>query len=186
MKTAYSLTRRGILKAGLAFAACNALPALAYGAYSSEPEETVRSLHLYNTHTGESLKTVYWEQGVYVTESLKDIGYILRDHRTNDMKDIDVRLLDIIAAVHKKTDSRRPFEVISGYRSPKTNALLYEHTRGVNPNSLHMSGRAIDVRLSGYHLKALRDAAVSLQRGGVGYYPESDFVHIDTGAVQQW
>ena len=186
MKTAYSLTRRTLVKAGLAFAACNALPRLAYADYSPVPEETARSLHFYNIHTGESLKTVYWEQGVYVTESLKDISYILRDHRANEMKDIDLHLLDVIAGLHRKVDSRKPIEVISGYRSPRTNALLYEHSRGVNPNSLHMSGRAIDIRLGDIRLKALRDTAIAMQQGGVGYYPESGFVHVDTGAIQHW
>lgn len=183
MKTTDLLTRRSVLKAGLAFAAYSSLPPFAYGALA---KDTTRSLHLYNVHTGESIKTVYWEDGVYVTESMKDINYVLRDYRTNDMIDMDPRLLDLIAAVHKKVGSRRPFEVISGYRTPKTNEMLYEHSTGVNPNSPHMYGKAIDIRLGDCHLRNLQKAAIALRQGGVGYYPASDFVHVDTGPVKVW
>jgi len=182
MKTIDLPTRRSIIKAGLAFAACSPLPVFS----STAHQETTRSLHLHNIHTGESLKTVYWEEGVYITESLKDINYILRDHRTDDMINIAPHLLDVIAALHKKVHSRRPFEVISGYRSPRSNALLYESSGGVNPNSLHMYGKAIDIRLGDCHLRHLRNAAIAMRQGGVGYYPESDFVHVDTGAIKYW
>jgi uncharacterized protein YcbK (DUF882 family) len=184
MKTGGLLTRRSIIKAGMALAACSTLPSFAYASLQTEK---VRSLHLYNIHTGEALKTVYWEDGVYITDSLKDIDYILRDHRTNDMKSMEPRLLDVIAHLHKRMESHKPFEVISGYRSPRTNRMLYEHSRGgVNPNSLHMYGRAIDIRLHDRSLKALRNTAIAMRQGGVGYYPESGFVHIDTGSVKHW
>src|ERR1700744_275366 len=124
MKTTDLLTRRSIIKAGLALVASNALPVFATNAYSALSHENTRSLHLYNIHTGEGLKTVYWEDGVYITESLKDINYVLRDYRTNDMIAIDPRLLDLIHRLHKKVGSHKPFDVISGYRSPRTNAML--------------------------------------------------------------
>ena len=129
---------------------------------------------------------MYWERGLYLTESLKDIAYILRDFRTNDMKDIDPHLLDTIYFLHKRLESRKPYDVISGYRTHRTNEMLYEHTRGVNPNSLHMYGRAIDICLSDRRLSDVHRAAMAMRKGGVGYYPASGFVHIDTGPVKYW
>lgn len=182
MNSDYLLTRRSLVKAGFAILACSTVPSFAR-AYAAK--ET-RTLHFHNIHTGETLKTVYWEQGVYVTEALKDIAYILRDHYDNDMKTIDPHLLDVIAYLHTVLGSTKPFEVISGYRSPRTNAMLYRESRGVNPQSLHMSGKAIDIRLRDERLKAIRDKAVAMRQGGVGYYPHSDFVHVDTGPVKHW
>lgn len=184
MKTSDLFTRRSVIKAGLAFMACSSLPSFASNSHLAADE--MRALHLYNIHTGESIKTIYWEQGVYITDALKDINYVLRDFRTNDMTDMDPRLLDLLNILHKKVGSHRPFEVISGYRTPRTNEMLYEHTKGVNPHSLHMYGKAIDIRLHDCHLKKLRNTAMAMQKGGVGYYPESDFVHIDTGPVKSW
>ncbi len=178
-----SLTRRSFIKAGLALIAYNALPSFAYAHITKQP---TRSLHLHNIHTGESIKTIYWEEGVYITESMKDISYILRDHHTNDMKDINPHLLDIVSYLHRALDTSRPFEVISGYRSPHTNAMLCRYSRGVNPHSLHMEGKAIDLRLGNKHLKTIRNKAVAMHQGGVGYYPRSDFVHLDVGPVKYW
>lgn len=180
------LTRRSFLKAGLALAASSIVPSCALAAADTFGGEATRSLHFHNVHTGENLKTVYWEQGVYVSDALKDIAYILRDYRTNDMIGIDPHLLDMISLLHRKLDSRKPFDVISGYRTPRTNAYLYKHTGGVNPNSLHMQGKAIDIRLDDCRLHKVRDMAVAMRRGGVGYYPESDFVHIDSGPIKHW
>ena len=162
--------------------ACAAIPSLARASLSA-PE---RSLHFYNTHTGESLKTVYWQDGKYIGEALKDISYVLRDHRTNDMENIDPKLLDLLTDLHKELDSRKPFEVISGYRSPRTNALLHSHSNGVASKSLHMQGKAIDIRLTDRSLSTVRKAALSMGQGGVGYYPSSNFVHVDTGDVRHW
>ena len=160
------------------------MPKLARASTTIEP--ATRTLNFHNIHTGESLKSTYWEMGSYLPESLKDISYILRDHRTGDMQTIDTRLLDVLASLHQRLESRRPFEVISGYRSPRSNELLYETTSGVNVNSLHMYGRAIDIRLGDRPLHVVRNTAWALQQGGVGYYPRSDFVHIDTGEVTRW
>ncbi len=180
------VTRRTIIKAGVALIASTAAPAFAYPRQNYRSVEAIRSLHLHNIHTGESIKTVYWEKGSYNTEAIKDIAYILRDYRTNDMYDIEPRLLDVISHMHRLLGSHKPYEVISGYRSPRTNEMLYEHSKGVNPNSLHMYGKAIDVRLNDRGLSSLRHTAMAMRQGGVGYYPASGFVHIDVGPVKHW
>jgi uncharacterized protein YcbK (DUF882 family) len=177
-----SFTRRSLIKAACAVAAYSIVPAFARASIG----ESARNLHFYNTHTGESLKTTYWEQGVYNTEALKDIAYILRDHRTNDMHDMDPHLMDVLNRLHAKMESSKPFEIISGYRSPRTNAMLHAHSHGVAEKSLHMQGKAIDIRLGDRPLHALRNVAWSMQEGGVGYYPSSDFVHVDTGRIRHW
>ncbi|MEI7668970.1 MAG: DUF882 domain-containing protein [Pseudomonadota bacterium] len=177
-----SLTRRSLVKAAFATSLLSLAPSLAYSFGKLE----TRSLYLYNTHTGESLQKVYWEKGLYINEALKDINYILRDFRTHDVRAIDTNLLDLMYMIHAKMETTKPFEIISGYRSPKTNQMLHKKTTGVAYNSNHLIGKAIDVRLSCRPLKSLRDTAIAMQQGGVGYYPKSDFVHIDTGGVRYW
>jgi uncharacterized protein YcbK (DUF882 family) len=145
-----------------------------------------RSLSLYNTHTGEELEAVYWAGGRYRTEALAEIDHILRDHRTGEIKAIDTRLLDLMHALSRALDDRGPFHVISGYRSPKTNALLRAGSKGVAGKSLHLQGKAVDIRLPDCDLAVLRRAALDLKGGGVGYYPGSNFVHIDVGRVRYW
>lgn len=145
-----------------------------------------RELSFLNLHTGERLRTVYWQDGRYLPESLTDIDYLLRDFRTGDIKPIDTRLLDLLTEVNAQTGASEPLHVISGYRSPETNAMLAARSGGVAKNSYHLKGMAIDVRLPGCALKRLRSVGISLQRGGVGYYPKSNFVHLDTGPVRTW
>lgn len=146
-----------------------------------------RSLSLYNTHTGEHLRNiVYWEKGSYQHDSLQQINHLLRDHRTGETKAIDPNLLDLLHELHDRIPADTPFEIISGYRSPATNRQLQAHSRGVATKSLHMAGQAIDIRLRGYPLANLRKTATAMKRGGVGYYPRSNFVHIDTGRVRYW
>ena len=145
-----------------------------------------RSLAFYNTHTSERLKVVYWVQGQYLTESLAEINYILRDHRTDQIKSIDRELLDLLFALRTELAINQPFHIISGYRSPQTNAFLHTNSSGVAENSLHLVGKAIDIRTRARSLNLLRNAAVALKGGGVGYYPRSDFVHIDVGRVRYW
>lgn len=145
-----------------------------------------RALSFYNLHTGESLNTVYWAGDGYVPSSLSEINYILRDFRANEVKPIEVRLLDLLFAMRTRLETREPFHVISGYRSPLTNALLHSRGEGVAPHSLHIEGKAIDIRVPGRELPALRRVALDLHRGGVGYYPRSDFVHVDVGRVRFW
>jgi uncharacterized protein YcbK (DUF882 family) len=149
-------------------------------------EKFEKLLAFQNLHTGESLKTIYWAAGAYVPEALEDINYLMRDHRANKIKPIDPQLLDLLYALCTCLEAHRSFEVVSGYRSPATNALLRRHSSGVAKNSLHMRGKAVDLRLPGKRLSTLRRAAVSLKGGGVGYYPRSHFVHIDTGRVRYW
>ena len=145
-----------------------------------------RSLAFYNTHTGEQLTTTYWVQGNYIDDSLEEINRVLRDHRTNEIKNIDTRLLDLLFALRSELASQQPFHVISGYRSAETNALLRGQSSGVAVNSLHRDGKAIDIRAPGRALDSLRKAALAMKAGGVGYYPKSDFVHIDVGRVRYW
>ena len=181
-----AITRRQLLKVGLlASAAClNPLPAWARYSLLDSPE---RSLSMLNTHTGDRIKQiVYWEKGSYLPEALQHINYILRDHRTDEVHSIDPITLDLMAALSRKFDANRPFEIISGYRSPQTNASLRKASKGVAKNSYHMKGMAVDLRLPGVPLKALRKAALELRMGGVGYYPNSNFVHVDSGAVRSW
>ncbi|NIR58169.1 MAG: DUF882 domain-containing protein [Gammaproteobacteria bacterium] len=145
-----------------------------------------RSLSFYNLHTGERARVVYWSGGQYLDTGLGEINRVLRDHRTGEVCAIDPELMDLLFALQRTLDSNRPYHVISGYRSPKTNTMLRARGSGVAKHSLHMDGRAIDVRLPGCALKDLRVAALSLKAGGVGYYPSSNFVHLDTGRVRFW
>ena len=146
-----------------------------------------RALAFKHTQTGERLNVAYWDRDGYQAEALADINHILRDHRTDDVAPIDLGLLDLLHALRATMESPAPFEVISGYRSAKTNAMLRKKgSGGVAKKSLHMQGLAIDVRLPGRRLTDLRAAAISLQSGGVGYYPKSDFIHVDVGRVRQW
>ena len=145
-----------------------------------------RSLAFDCLHTGEKLKVEYWNNGQYVPGALAEVNKVLRDFRTGDVHPIDPGLLDLLAKLRGTLDSRDPFQVISGYRSPHTNALLHERSDGVANHSLHMQGMAIDIRLGGRSLSDLHMAALSLKGGGVGYYPQSDFVHVDVGRVRRW
>ena len=179
------ISRRGFLAAGLAATALCFLPgeglASVSKAFSFE-----RALSLDNIHTGEKMRTIYWQEGAYLPEALAEINYLLRDFRTGEVKDIDTDLLDLLFALQRKLDSHVAFDVISGYRSPETNSLLHSKSDGVAKNSLHTLGMAIDIRLPGYELKTLRSTAIDLRRGGVGYYPKSDFVHVDIGRIRYW
>ena len=145
-----------------------------------------RSLELVNTHTGESLKADYFLGGSYCEQSLFALNHLLRDFRTGDVAPIDPQLFDLLHGAAVLAGKEPRFEVISGFRSPATNAMLNERSSGVARRSLHMEGRAIDVRLQGYRTDRLRDLALSMQAGGVGFYRKSDFVHLDTGRVRTW
>jgi uncharacterized protein YcbK (DUF882 family) len=143
-------------------------------------------LSFYHIHTAEKLTVTYREHGELIPGALAEVNRYLRDFRTEQVHDIDVGLLDALHSLYTTFDERGNFEVISGYRSPRTNAALRHSTTGVAENSLHIQGRAIDVRLTSAKTAALRDAALALKSGGVGYYPESNFVHVDTGKVRSW
>ena len=145
-----------------------------------------RSLSLLNLHTGERLTATYFEGGDYVADALAAMNRVLRDFRTGEVHPIAPGLLDLVSALQGRLDSTQTVQVISGYRSPHTNALLHERSEGVATHSLHMVGEAMDIRIPGVELAQLRDAALGLQRGGVGFYPASDFVHVDVGRVRRW
>ncbi len=145
-----------------------------------------KTLTLYNAHTGEHLKATYWAKDHYVQSELEQINYFLRDFRTGDVQQMDVKLLDLLYAIQLIRDTDKPFKVLSGYRSPKTNALLRKKSEGVAKNSFHIKARAIDINLPGTELRDLKKLATFLRRGGVGYYPRSGFMHIDTGPIRYW
>lgn len=146
-----------------------------------------RTLAFANLRTGETVKATYWEAGAgYVKDALAALNKALRDGRTGDVHAMDPRLLDLMAAVNAKVGSNAPIEVICGYRSPKTNAMLAARSGEVAKHSLHMDGKAVDIRVKGVELRHLHKAAVSLQQGGVGLYPVSNFVHLDVGRVRSW
>ncbi len=145
-----------------------------------------RKVRLKNLHTGEDLKATYWADGKYISETMRDLAYFLRDFRTGDKHRIDAGLMDILHDIHLRIGSRNEFHIISGYRSPKTNNMLRSRSRAVAKHSLHMLGKAIDIRLPGTDLRNLRKAALSMRAGGVGYYPQANFVHVDTGRFRTW
>jgi uncharacterized protein YcbK (DUF882 family) len=145
-----------------------------------------RSLDFVHTHTGERLAVEYFGGGAYVPDALTTVNHFLRDFRTGDVHSIDPHLLDLLHGLTGLTGSQRPYQVISGYRSPVTNDMLRHRSEGVAAGSLHMQGQAIDIRLADVPLVALQRAALALRGGGVGYYPASDFVHVDTGRVRHW
>jgi len=179
----FSKSRRRALSlvAGTA-AALIAAPAIAAPRVTADR----RSLAFHNLHTGENLDLVYWSDGAYQPDALHQINHVLRDFRTGDVHPIDPQLLDLLVKVNRRLESTNPFQVISGYRSPATNALLRHETEGVAKSSLHMRGQAIDARVPDRALSDLHRVAMSLHGGGVGYYPRSDFVHIDVGRVRYW
>lgn len=180
------LTRRRFLGLGAAAAAAALIPVDAFAGPSAAPD---RTLAFFNTHTGERLSATYCHAGAYVAESLKEIDFILRDFRANEVKPIDPKLLDLLHTLGGRLDASEPFHIISGYRSPHTNSMLRARggtSSGVASGSLHLVGKAIDIRVPGVRLAHVRDAAKSVRLGGVGFYPGSDFVHVDTGRVRYW
>ncbi|MEX1128360.1 MAG: DUF882 domain-containing protein [Vicinamibacterales bacterium] len=186
--TRTGLNRRSFIGFG-AVAAAAALTPLRAQAAPVAKKAPVRSLSFFNTHTGERLKTTYCCDGAYEPEALKQINHILRDWRVDKVKPIDPKLLDLLHELSGTLETDSPYHIISGYRSPDTNATLRTkggaHT-GVASQSLHMVGKAIDIRVPGVKLDHLRGAARSLKLGGVGFYPSSNFVHVDTGRVRFW
>lgn len=150
----------------------------------NSPSHKVLAFH--NTHTGDQLKLTYFEQGRYIKDALHEINHLFRDYHDGTVHPIDPALLDQLYDLKATLEVRKPFHIVSGYRSPATNADLRKHSDGVAKNSLHMEGRAIDIRIEGLDTRRIRNAALGMQRGGVGYYERSDFVHLDTGNVRTW
>ncbi|MGB5687540.1 MAG: DUF882 domain-containing protein [Candidatus Electrothrix sp.] len=172
------------IKAAVGFVLAQAAPAWALPQISRK--NNPRVLSFYHTHTREHLTITYAKAGIYDPVALKRINTYLRDFRTAEIHPIDPALLDILWTMQQKIGCNRTYEIISGYRSPATNNKLRNRSKGVAKRSLHMKGMAVDIRLSGQNTRLVRDCAVSLQFGGVGYYADSDFVHIDTGKVRTW
>ena len=169
----------GILAAGSGIAA---RPAFA----QTRASGAERALSVHNLRTGETLRTVYWAQGMYLPESLAEVNHLLRDFRNNETKAIAPSLLDLLHAITERLGATQPIQLVSGYRSPSTNAMLHAHSSGVAKHSLHTEGMAADVHIPGHDLTQLHRVALSLQAGGVGLYPRSDFVHVDIGRVRRW
>lgn len=146
----------------------------------------VRRLSLLNLHTGDAFADAYSEHGALIPDAVAQITHVMRDFRTNEVHAIDPGLFDLLADLRDDLDTNAPYQIISGYRSPVTNAMLHNASSGVASRSLHMDGKAIDIRVRGVELSRLRDAALTRGRGGVGYYEASNFVHVDTGRVRRW
>lgn len=146
----------------------------------------IRRVRMYSGRTGESLDTIYWIEGEYIKEVMKEINYFMRDWRTDDKISIDPRNVDILAAAHRLMDVSEPYMMLSGYRSPATNAMLRSRSSGVARNSLHMKGQAADLRLKSRSVSQVARAAEACASGGVGRYSRSNFVHMDCGPVRSW
>ena len=141
---------------------------------------------MYSGRTGESIDTIYWIEGKYIPDVLKELNYFMRDWRTGTTKKMDPRTIDIMAASHRLLDVSEPYMLLSGYRTPQTNAMLRSHSRGVARNSLHMKGQAADLRLKSRSVGQIARAAATCDSGGVGRYSRSNFVHMDCGDVRTW
>ena len=188
----HNLSRRSLIKLGLfvlgtsiikrpAFAAINSVVSSERRVISPE-----RRLFFYNTHTEETLKVIYWYKGEYLYESLNDINYIFRDHYTGKIKAIDTRLIELLHDIYDNMETKQPFHIVSGYRTRSTNSFLRKSNRGVARRSMHIYGKAVDIYLPDCRLSSLQKTAVNLKRGGVGYYPHKNFVHVDVGRVRYW
>jgi uncharacterized protein YcbK (DUF882 family) len=176
--------RRELLR--LSAAALFSAPLSRMCAAADPASEQTRTLSLVHTHVKESLTVAYYLDGAYVPEALAQLNRLLRDFRTGEEHPIDPPLFDILHDLHALTDRAGPFEIISCFRSPQTNAQLRDRSKAVAEHSLHMEGKAIDVRIRGFDTARLRDLALSMRRGGVGYYQKPDFVHVDRGRVRSW
>ena len=180
------LQRRTVLKYGMAGVAGSMLPFIPTQNVLAANNHASWKISFRHKHTGESFSGVYRVGDKYLPEAFERINYVLRDFRTKEVFPMDPHVIDILSIIHRKMNVDKPFHILSAYRSPKTNAMLGRNTRGVASNSFHMYGQAIDIRIPEYSTKKLRNVARSLQAGGVGYYPRSNFVHVDTGKYRTW
>jgi uncharacterized protein YcbK (DUF882 family) len=184
-ETKTGISRRGLLGA---FAATLAVAAPTYSnAFGFlRGAGDIRRIRMYSGRTGESVDTIYWLEGDYIKEAVKEINHFMRDWRSGDAVQIDLRTIDIMAASHRLMDVHEPYMLLSGYRSPATNAMLRSQSGGVARNSLHMRGQAADLRLDSRSVSQMARAAASCNAGGVGRYSRSNFVHMDCGPVRSW
>lgn len=180
-----SISRRALLGA-FAATAVTAAPTYTNAAGFLRGAGDIRRLRMFSGRTGERIDMIYWIEGQYLDDSIKEINYFMRDWRTNDVKSIDIRTIDIMTAAHNLMDATEPYMLISGYRSPKTNAMLRSRSSGVAKNSRHLRGQAADLRLSSRSVSQIARAAAACKGGGVGRYSRSNFVHMDCGPVRTW
>lgn len=180
-----NFTRRALLGA-FAATAVTAAPTFSSAAGFLRGSGDIRRIKLYSRRSGESLDTIYWIEGDYIKEALAEINYLMRDWRQNEVKAIDIRTIDIMAAAHNLMNTTEPYQLLSGYRSPSTNNKLRRSSGGVAKNSLHMKAQAADLRLGSRSVTQMARAAASCKAGGVGRYGGSNFVHMDCGPVRTW
>lgn len=180
-----TLTRRAVLGA-FAATTLTAAPTFSKAAGFLRGSGDIRRIKMYSGRTGERIDMIYWIEGKYIKDALKEVNHFMRDWRTNDVISIDARTIDIMAAAHNLMDVSEPYMLLSGYRSPKTNAMLRSKSRGVAKNSLHMKGQAADLRLQSRSVGQMAKAAAICKAGGVGRYSGSNFVHMDCGPVRTW
>ena len=181
-----AMTRRALLGGLTTVMAMAAVPAFASAPALLKGAGDSRSLSLVNDKTGESLNTVYWAEGEYIPDALEAVNHILRDWREDRVYEMDPRALDILSATHHLLDCSEPFQVVSGYRSRKTNNMLRRRSRGVAKNSYHIKGMAVDIALKTRSVRQISRAGLSLGAGGIGKYSRSQFVHLDSGPVRKW
>lgn len=179
------MTRRGLLGA-FAAAAVTAAPTYANAFGFLRGAGDIRRIRLYSGRTGESVDTIYWLEGRYIDEALAEINHFMRDWRNGEKTQIDTRAIDIMAAAHSLLDASEPYMMLSGYRTPETNAMLRNRSRRVAQNSLHMQGQAADLRLASRSVSQMASAASACAAGGVGKYSRSNFVHMDCGPIRTW
>ena len=185
-KTTTSISRRTVLGAFAGIAAISAAPTYSRAAGFLRGAGDIRRIRLRSARTGESVDTIYWIEGDYIPEALAEIDYFMRDWRQNETIRYDRRNIDIMAATLRLMDTTEPYHVVSGYRSPKTNAMLRQRSSGVAQNSYHMKGMAADLKLDSRSIHQMARAALACKAGGVGKYGRSNFVHMDCGPVRTW
>lgn len=184
-KTSSGITRRGLLGI-FAATAVVAAPTYSHAFGILRGAGDIRRVRMHSGRTGESIDTIYWIEGEYIPEVMKEINHFMRDWRSGATTKIDVRTVDIMAAAHRLMDVTEPYMMLSGYRSPQTNAMLRSKSRGVARDSLHMRGQAADLRLKSRSVSQIARAAEACASGGVGRYSRSNFVHMDCGPVRHW
>ncbi len=180
-----SLSRRALLGA-FAATAVVAAPSYANAFSLLRGAGDVRRLRMISPRTGEKMDTIYWIEGDYIAEAVQEISTFMRDWRRNETKAIDTRTIDIMAAAHNLMNTTEPYTLLSGYRSPQTNAMLRSRSSGVAKHSLHLNGQAADLRMGSRSVNQMSKAAIACRAGGVGRYSRSDFVHMDCGVVRSW
>lgn len=180
-----SLSRRALLSA-FAATAVVAAPSYANAFSLLRGAGDIRRLHMISPRTGEKMDTIYWIEGEYIAEAVQEISTFMRDWRRNEAKAIDTRTIDIMAAAHNLMNTSEPYTLLSGYRSPQTNAMLRSKSSGVAKHSLHLNGQAADLRMGSRSVNQMSQAAIACRAGGVGRYSRSDFVHMDCGVVRSW